>query len=182
MDKEQVSELVAKADRLYAQAKIDEARAAYEEVLAADPSEAWAYSRIGAILAQLGDVQGAEEALEKAIELKPNLSQAHSNLGNLYYARGEYDRALTKYKEAIALNPDNPVFHENLHAAYKKLGKLSEAVRALKQANRLERQETQANAKAQFAEVKAKVKRGKGCLGTALLVLLLTSAVLVNVL
>jgi tetratricopeptide (TPR) repeat protein len=178
MEQELVQELIAKADQLYIDGDLAAARAAYEEILAAAPGTAWAYSRLGAILAQMGDAQAAEQSLLQAIELDPKLPQAHSNLGNLYYSQGEFERALDKYKAAVALNPDSPVFHENLHAAYKKLGKLSEAVNELKQAHRLNRDSAKSEAKERFTAMRASVKRRTGCFGTSLITLLLTAIVL----
>ena len=81
------------------------------EVLAEDETIAWAHSRTGAILAQLGDLEAAEAHLRRAIELDPNLPQAHSNLGNLDYSRGAYEAALEKYKTAVAnWTPTTPLF------------------------------------------------------------------------
>jgi tetratricopeptide (TPR) repeat protein len=175
MEQEVVTELTAKADRLYTEGKLLEARSAYQSLLDADPELAWAHSRVGAILAQLGDEAGAEAALEKALGLDPKLAQAHSNLGNIYYGRGEYDSALAKYQEAAHLNPDNPVFHENLHAAYKKLGKLSEAVTALKQAHKLGREAAKTEAKERFQSIR---KKRLGCLGTSLIAIISLAVVL----
>lgn len=173
MEQEVLQELVAKADQLYMDGDLAAARAAYEEVLDADPGIAWAYSRLGAIFAQLGDSQAAEQSLLRAVELDPKLPQAHSNLGNLYYSQGEFERALAKYKDAVALNPDSPVFQENLHAAYKKLGKLSEAVAALKQAHRLNRDAAKSEAKERFTAMRTSIKRRSGCFGTSMITMLL---------
>lgn len=167
MDNQKMETLLKEADSLYQKARLDAALTAYQAVLAEDDTIAWAHSRMGAILAQMGDLEGAEKALLRAIELDPKLPQAHSNLGNIYYARGDYEGALRKYKEAVALDSHNPTYHENLHAAYKKLGKLSEAVAALKQAHRLERELGKEEARAKMAAMKQKLSNGpRGCLGT----------------
>lgn len=167
MENQELAARLKEADALYADAKMEAALKLYRAVLAEDDSIAWAHSRVGAILAQFNDLEGAEQALLRAIELDPMLPQAHSNLGNIYYARGQYEAALTKYKEAVAIDKSNPTFHENLHAAYKKLGKLSEAVAALKQAHRLERENARAEAKAKMSAMKETFGKGRGCLGSA---------------
>lgn len=177
---EELSTRLQEADRLYAEVAMDSALAAYEAIVATDPSVAWAHSRIGAILAQRGDLDGAEAALLRAVELDPTLPQAHSNLGNIYYARGSYQEALEKYKQAVALSPDEPIFHENLHAAYKKLGKLGEAVGALKQAHRLDRAKAKAETKERIAGVKARASGGKGCLGSVLITLALVTLLMAS--
>lgn len=139
MENETPNPQLQEADQLYAEGRTDEALTAYRAVVAADDTVAWAHSRIGGILAQRGDYDGAEAALTRALELDPELPQAHSNLGNVHYTRGEYDQAEVRYRAAISLDPSNPLYHENLHAAYKKQRKYNEAISALKQAHRLKR-------------------------------------------
>lgn len=173
------NERIDRADKLYTQHRLQDALVEYQALVAEDPENAWAYNRIGAILAQVGDETGAEQALNRALELDPDLPQAHSNLGNLLYARGQYELALEKYKQALALNPDNPVFHENLHAAYKKLGKMSEAVAALKQAHKAARHEAQAESKAALQTMSRRVKGRVGCLSTSVIVAVVTLIALV---
>lgn len=171
METEELKQLQDRADRLYKEGQLEQALEAYEAITAAEPSNAWAYSRVGAIMAQWERVDEAEAALSRAIELDRKLAQAHSNLGNIYYVRGDYEGALRKYQDAIAINPDNPVFHQNLHAANKKLGKLFDAVSALKRSHKLERQAVKDEAKAQFTDVSKNLKRRLGCLPTTLLLL-----------
>ncbi|MGE5675749.1 MAG: tetratricopeptide repeat protein [Mycobacterium leprae] len=179
MDGDLDSTLIQKADSLYGQGQLQEALQAYTDALNENPSLAWAFSRIGAIHAQLGDDRQAEEALLKALAIDPHLAQAHSNLGNIFYARGEYAEALAKYREAVTLNPDNPVFHQNMHAVYKKLGKLSEAVRELKQADRLSRSQARAESKAAYEGMKTKLKGRAGCFGTVAVMLILIGVLVV---
>lgn len=164
MEHKDLDAIISEADSLYSHGRLNEALDAYHDALDRDSNSAWAHSRVGAILAQKGDLAGAEQALRKSIELDPSLPQAHSNLGNVHYARGEYDAALDKYQEAISLSPTTAVYHENLHAAYKKLGKLGDAVIALKQAHRLEREGSKAEAKNRIETVKQRVKGRVGCL------------------
>lgn len=166
MDNETTTPLVAEADAMYANGRTEEALEAYRAAVAEDPTLAWAYSRIGGILAQRGDLDGSEAALTKALELDPELPQAHSNLGNLHYTRGNYEEAATQYRAAIALDPENPIYHENLHAAYKRLKKYQEAVAALKQAHRLQRDSAKGAAKAELDKRTSGLKRKLGCLST----------------
>lgn len=168
MENQDLTLRIKEADALYTNAHLDAALNAYQAILAEDDAIAWAHSRVGAILAQMNDLEGAEQSLMRAIELDPTLPQAHSNLGNLFYARRDYESALAKYKEAVALDPHNPTFHENLHAAYKKLGKLSDAVGALKQAHRLDRDQAKAEAKAKMSSMKQTIGKGRGCLGSVM--------------
>lgn len=180
MDQVERDGLLAKANAQYTVGRLEEALELYRAVLQHEPENAWAHSRIGAILAQMADPEGAEAALSKAIEIDPKLPQAHSNLGNIYYQRGDYQAALQKYKDASTLDPSNPVFLENMHAAYKKLGKLSDAVAALKQAHRAEREGARREAKANFEGMKSSVRKRIGCLPLTLgLIFILTTWMLI---
>lgn len=182
MENEALLNRLKEADALYQEARLDAALDAYEEILAEDDTVAWAHSRVGAILAQMRDLEGAEKALLRAVELDPKLPQAHSNLGNVYYARADYEAALAKYKDALALDGRNPTYHENLHAAYKKLGKLSEAVSALKQAHRLDRDLGKEEAKAKMSAMKQKLSQGpRGCM-SSLVTFFVISIALVTIL
>lgn len=167
MSEKESQELVAQADALYNEQELDAALQLYREVIAVDSEQAWAHSRIGAILAQQGDLEGAEASLTIAVQLNPKLGQAHSNLGNVSYTRGDYQGALECYKRALDLDGDNPIYHENLHAAYKKLGKVSEAVHHLKRSYSLRRQSDRAEARQKLKGVQSKM----GCLGKAVMLM-----------
>jgi tetratricopeptide (TPR) repeat protein len=173
METKVIQQLQEDADRLYKEGQLKSALEAYEAITVEAPDHAWAYSRIGAIMAQWDRPDEAETALNRALELDPKLAQAHSNLGNIYYNRGDYQGALQKYQDAIAINPDNPVFHQNLHAANKKLGKFADAVTALKRSHKLERQAVKDEAKAQFSQTSQRLKRRMGCIPATLLLILL---------
>lgn len=164
-----VQQLQNEADRLYKEGQLEQALEAYESITEAYPDHAWAYSRIGAIMAQWEMLDQAEPALRQAIELDPKLASAHSNLGNILFARGDYQGALQKYKDAIAIDPENAVFYSNMHAAYKKLGKITDAVAALKRSHKIERQAVKEEAKAQFSATNQRIKRRLGCLPAAVL-------------
>lgn len=174
MSDETVAALISRADERYEMDRLHEALTLYREAIALDPTLAWAFSRIGAILAQTGDQSGAEEALLKALELNPQLPQAHSNLGNLYYARGDYQGALEKYQQAVKLSPETPVYHQNLHAAFKKLGKMSDAISSLKAAHRLEREKAKEQTRTHIARAQQRVKGRFGC-SAVITVLLMTT-------
>lgn len=166
------SPLLKEADALYARGRLEEALELYRQALAEDETLAWAHSRTGAILAQLGDLDAAEAHLLRAIELDPQLPQAHSNLGNIHYSRGAYEAALEKYQKAVALDPNNPTFYENLHAAYKRLGRLDKAVASIKHAQRLKRTQVRQEAGQEMAALRGSVKRRLGCLPVGILLAL----------
>lgn len=157
MENEELTQMIKEADALYSRDATDEALQAYQTILGQDPSVAWAHSRIGAILAQKGNIDAAEQSLLKALELDPELPQAHSNLGNIHYTRGNFDLAVERYQNATKLDPSNPLYHQNLHAAYKRQKKLTEAVKSLKHSHKLTRETATKNTKAEFKSMKRRV-------------------------
>lgn len=177
MENEELVRLISEADDHYVRGRIDQAFDLYSIVLEQDPSVAWAYNRIGAILAQRDQLDAAEEALQKALELNPELPQAHSNLGNIHYTRGEYDAAIERYQTAAKLDPANPLYHENLHAAYKKQKKFTEAVKALKHSHKLVRENSSKETRTQFQAV----KRRFGCTSVIAALALLAGAAILMV-
>lgn len=173
MENDQTPRLIDEADRHFSAGRIDAAKQAYEQVVAEEPGNAWAYSRLGAIAAREGDLETAEAMLKKALESDPELPQAHSNMGNLYYTRGQYAQAEICYRAAIALDPTNPLYHENLHAAYKKMKKYAEAVASIKHANKLKNTQAKEAMSQDRDRLRGLLKRPRGCLGSAVLLALL---------
>lgn len=167
MSENDSQQLVTQADALYDEQEMSAALDLYRQVVELDPDLAWAHSRIGAILAQQGDLDDAYGALTLAVQLDPKLAQAHSNLGNVAYTQGDYRGALERYQQALELDGDNPIYHENLHAAYKKLGRVSEAVHHLKRSYSLRRQSDRTEAREKLKGMQRKV----GCMGQSVLLL-----------
>lgn len=164
--------LLEQADLAYNRARLEEARDLYARVLALNPGVAHAHSRMGAIQAQMGDLDGAEASLREALALEPDLASAISNLGNIYYSRGQYGEALQQYLLAAQKDPENPVFQQNLHAAYRKLGQLDKAVAALRQSRKLEQAAYRNEARVAFSRARSRM----GCGGATALLLCLTGA------
>ncbi|HYF80320.1 MAG TPA: tetratricopeptide repeat protein [Symbiobacteriaceae bacterium] len=175
MENEVLAQMIKEADAQFARGAVDEALREYQAILEQDSSVAWAHSRVGAILAQKGNLEEAEQSLLKALEFDSELPQAHSNLGNIHYTRGNFDQAVERYQIATKLDPANPLYHQNLHAAYKRQKKYAEAVKSLKQSHKLTRETSVKNTKAEFQSV----KRRFGCTSVIAILLLLTGAMFV---
>ena len=65
-----------------------------------------AYSNLGTILINLGQLQEAEVSTRKAIELNPQYAMAHSNLGGILINLGQLQEAEVSILKAIELNPN----------------------------------------------------------------------------
>jgi len=93
------------------------ARAAFEQAIAADPSDARAHLDLGIAAELLEDAKAAEQAYRKAVELAPDLAEAHNNLGVLLRDRGELGEAVPLLSRAVELNPRSAAAHGNLALA-----------------------------------------------------------------
>lgn len=87
--------------------KNEEAKAAYEQAIALDPSKAEAYASLGALLLVQGDAQGALPILEKARDAEPKIAVIHANLAICYAMLKNEEAARMSLKEAEALRCEN---------------------------------------------------------------------------
>ncbi len=91
-----------------------EARAAYEEAIALDPSHAPAHNNLGIALAAAGDLAAARRHLERAAAADPGYAEAWLNLGVVLDQSGDPAAALAAVERAAALEPGNPRIREAL--------------------------------------------------------------------
>jgi Tfp pilus assembly protein PilF len=72
-----------------------------------------AYSNLGVLLMNKGELDGAEAECLKAIEIDPQHMAAHSNLGVLLEKKGDLDGAEAEYLKAIEIDPRHVNAHQN---------------------------------------------------------------------
>lgn len=80
---------------------IDEAAAAYDELVAVDPEEVGAWSVRGLFLERQRRYVDAAESFRRSTRIKPTYCD-HYNAGNMLQALGRNDEALVEYDAAIA--------------------------------------------------------------------------------
>jgi tetratricopeptide (TPR) repeat protein len=97
---------IALARKLAEAGKLDEARAAYEAVIAISPQSPFLLRELAEVERRAGRVDAALEHARRAAELEPDEARTHVILGEIYDARGEYARAADAFSKAIALQPD----------------------------------------------------------------------------
>ncbi len=83
------------------------AEEAFEQAVAADPSNAKARYNLGLARQNLGDPEGAIASYVRAIRQDPALVEAYINLGNLYGELGLEQEALEVFQRALDLQPEN---------------------------------------------------------------------------
>src|SRR6266511_1616869 len=95
--------------------KLDEAEAAYKELVAKQPSIPELYHNLGYIYGQKKDWPKAEEAYKKALELRPiypdaadpAMVDAYYHLGTLYVGQNKIPEAIQNLEKYLSSNPTN---------------------------------------------------------------------------
>ncbi len=123
-------ELAVKAAEAFSRREWDKARAAYTEILEADPTNALALANLGAVEHQTGNFDKAQAYLEAAVHQNPRLAQSWMVLGLIYYEKEQVNLAIvlksigwtngaeSELLRAIELKPDYSGAHFNLSLMY----------------------------------------------------------------
>ena len=101
------------------------------------PTYSQAYSKLGDIALQRGEIGKAKGNYRAAIHLTPNKLDALLNLANLYQQSHEYDRALALYRKILKIQPDASTAYNNMGLTYDLMGRWDDAESAYKKAIRL---------------------------------------------
>src|SRR5205807_7384322 len=90
----------------------DNAIAAYNELLKADPNNDKAIVGLGMTNLEKGDLKAAEDTLGKAAENPKATREVFYNLGEVKFSKGLTDEAATWYQKAADLDPSwgKPLF------------------------------------------------------------------------
>jgi len=92
--------------------KYEEARAAFNNAIAANPRSCAAHNQLGVLSRQFGDFRSAEEHYRSCLEQVPTFKDAYLNLGILYELYlGKLPEALEAYRryQLLAGEPDRRV-------------------------------------------------------------------------
>jgi tetratricopeptide (TPR) repeat protein len=96
-----------KAVHLAHAGQLDEAEAAFKELLEAQPDLPEVYQNLGYIYTQRKNWAVAEENYKKALELRPGDPDLMIALAHAYQAAGESDKALELMNQAAGANPED---------------------------------------------------------------------------
>ncbi len=116
------AQTLQQAMALHQAGRLDEALAAYERLLAANPRLADAWHLMGLVHAQRRRFEEAGRLIGKAIALQPREALFHNNLGNVWVERGRPEEALASFRRAHALDRRRPDVRNNLGVLLSRLG------------------------------------------------------------
>jgi tetratricopeptide (TPR) repeat protein len=86
---------------------LDQVTAEYRQAQAFNVDRAEAHLNLGALDAQLGKFDAAEQAYRTAIHKQPSFMPAYINLADLYRQQGQEDRVEQTLREALRADPGN---------------------------------------------------------------------------
>ena len=86
----------------------------WRTTIARNPNAAMAYSNLGDICSQKGQIDLAIAYCKKALEISPNAFEALNNLGNALLKAGQTDEAIAAFEKAIKIAPTVATSHFNL--------------------------------------------------------------------
>jgi tetratricopeptide (TPR) repeat protein len=114
--------------------RLDQAEAAYLEILAHEPENPDALHLLGVLCHQCGDHERAKTRIEQALQLRPHVAMYHNNLGETLRALRKYEQAVAAYRQALSLRPNYAEAHNNLGLALEALGWWPDAIAAFTRA------------------------------------------------
>lgn len=113
---------------LHRQARLAEAKAIYESVVARFPGHFDALNLLATIALQTGDYVSAIDLFEKAISANPGVGTTYNNRGAALQELGRYEEALASYEEALALQPGYAEAHFNRGITLQALNRQEDAL------------------------------------------------------
>jgi tetratricopeptide (TPR) repeat protein len=108
-----------------------EARRAYEQAIAIDPTHADALVNLGRLYHEAGEAAEARRLYERALEERPDDSVAAFNLGVALEDLGDARAAIVLYRRALKLDAGCADAHYNLARLYERGGEHTRALRHL---------------------------------------------------
>ncbi len=119
---------VEEAARILDAGRLDEAIAAFDRVLEADPANARAMHLKGFALAGKGDFDRGLPLLERGADLDAGNADFRNRVGLVRYVMGEHGAAVRELERAAAIDPGNADAHANLALALRDQGELDRAL------------------------------------------------------
>jgi len=138
IEKDAVLGPLKKAMELTRAGRLDEAEAAYKEVLAKDPSVVEAHYNLGSIYLGRKDLAAAEVEFQKVVELQPQSEQGYGALSRVYERKGDPARAIEVMAQGVAAKPDEPAMQYDLGILYFNARRTEEAEAAFRKVETLD--------------------------------------------
>ena len=106
----------------------------WTDTLQKNPRCWMAHTNLGRLLAQQGDLAGAEKHYLAAIDINPDDENVHYDYGNLLARENRLDKAEAQYRQALKIMPEKADAHNNLASVLNLQHHADEAMAELRQA------------------------------------------------
>jgi tetratricopeptide (TPR) repeat protein/O-antigen ligase len=116
-----------------AQDRLPEAAQQFDQAVALDHTDAWAFTYLGNVLLAQGEWAGAEQAYRNALRWGPDMPGAYRGLGQVYYHWGWPDAALRLFQSALELAPGDQDLYLEVARCHRDLGRQDLACQAAEQ-------------------------------------------------
>jgi len=131
---------------LFQRGYLDQAAAAFKQVVAAKPSDPEAYYNLGTLYLRKNSLTEARTYLEQTLKLREEYPEAWNNLGMIAAQEGRQDDAIRSFKRSLAIRPDYVTALLNLGNLYRRQGGAStDAEKLFQRALELEPENAEAN-------------------------------------
>ncbi|MEE8576475.1 MAG: tetratricopeptide repeat protein, partial [candidate division Zixibacteria bacterium] len=114
--------------------KLDLAREALEKIVNKYPDDKEAWYDLGAVLAEVGQIDSGITHLEHVIELDPFWEEAFNRLAYLYDRQGQYEDAIWAINQNIRMAPDDPNPYDTRGELLALAGQLDDAKQSYRKA------------------------------------------------
>lgn len=119
---DEMRDTAQEAADLFKMKRYDEAAAKYQTIIDKYPESLYAWSNLGVVRYQQGDLDDALKALQQAVKLSPTDSFSYANLGIVYYEMKQYENAIDALNSAKALDPNDAKVRNYLGCACSQKG------------------------------------------------------------
>jgi tetratricopeptide (TPR) repeat protein/peroxiredoxin len=124
---------------------LDQAAAAFQNVIATKPNEPEAYYNLGTLYLRKSSFPDAQNYLQQAVKLRPDYPEAWNNLGMIAAQQGQAAEGIRNFQESLRLRPDYAIALLNLGNLYRRQGNTGPAEQLLSRALELEPENPEAS-------------------------------------
>ncbi|MDL2226865.1 tetratricopeptide repeat protein [Deltaproteobacteria bacterium OttesenSCG-928-M10] len=118
---------VTEGERLYAEGRVDEAKAMFQAAAEYCPGNAMAWNNLGVLAMNSGEDRLAENYLRQALEVRNDLLEARFNLVEIYGFRGQWNRAARELQKVLEIKPADLPTTKRLAQVYLNMGEADKA-------------------------------------------------------
>ena len=131
VEAKQMAGLLITGYNLFAEGRLEEARAIFEGITILDDKNAYAFSILGAIYERQEQYDIAITRFNQALALYPDDLSALTNRGEIFLKQGKFEEAATDLRKAISLDPSKE--HPSANRARLLVALTTEALKTAKE-------------------------------------------------